>query len=692
MFGAYAHTEGEDDSVSASGTFDLASLVGSTKNHKRRLGSRNSSGSTVKVPMPVRMGGASCKKTLPTPTRRVTTEGGLSSVVSNLGSRLAAIDENTMKREEKAAHADVSLSDLMGGMGLATPSQHGIKFHSLLETKQPEESSATSADKENLGVSEKVSPDSGSFTMSSTKTRGVSSSAWKDYTGDFTDNLPAVSKPSTNTSIQGLSKPVKMMAPVKTGLGSRPAQRFPLPVRSKTVATDLKVDKSNDIISSRVEQPQPQLDTEKEKDKVLAQGPTITREQTTTSDIHQRLQALSGGVVGATGHLPDPPPSLSRAQTLPPGPSVHTVTPIKPPPVPADPTPRASVNMMPPPSSKDKVLTIRGKRYRVMKILGKGGSSRVYEAFDEEKSTVVAIKRVDLSDADDAQREGFINEINMLHKLQGLDRIVKLYDYENVVDEAEELLYVVMEKGDTDLAQLLKKYASNKELTPAMIKHYWAEMLHAVAQIHKNGIIHKDLKPANFMLVAGRLKLIDFGIASSIQSDKTSITIFNQMGTFNYMSPESIQDLGGPQMGNNKTPCIKISYKTDVWSLGCILYQLTFGKLPFADIKHPLMKLQAITNPDHVIEFPVKEARVEDERLVSVIRSCLEREARQRPGVEELLAHTYLTASAQAQARPVQASNPAVDAVKMLQALEGVLSPNTFKKTREGFRHLQMKD
>ena len=61
---------------------------------------------------------------------------------------------------------------------------------------------------------------------------------------------------------------------------------------------------------------------------------------------------------------------------------------------------------MPPPSSKDKVLTIRGKRYRVMKILGKGGSSRVYEAFDEEKSTVVAIKRVDLSDADDAQREG----------------------------------------------------------------------------------------------------------------------------------------------------------------------------------------------------------------------------------------------------------------------------------------------
>ena len=136
---------------------------------------------------------------------------------------------------------------------------------------------------------------------------------------------------------------------------------------------------------------------------------------------------------------------------------------------------------------------------------------------------------------------GFINEINMLDRLQGQDRIIKLYDYENVVDENDELLYVVMEKGDTDLASLLKKYANNKELTPAMIKHYWTEMLHAVSCIHKMGIIHKDLKPANFMLVAGRLKLIDFGIASSVQTDKTSVMIDNQMGTFNYMSPESIQ-------------------------------------------------------------------------------------------------------------------------------------------------------
>ena len=344
---------------------------------------------------------------------------------------------------------------------------------------------------------------------------------------------------------------------------------------------------------------------------------------------------------------------------------------------------------MPPPSlvnKREQVLLVRGKRYRVMKLLGKGGSSRVYEAFDEEKNTVVAIKRVDLSDVDEAQRAGFVNEINLLHKLQGEDRIIKLYDYEKVVGEEEDLLYVVMEKGDTDLASLIKKYTMKKEMTPAMIKHYWSEMLHAVAVIHKRGVIHKDLKPANFMLVAGTLKLIDFGIASSIQSDKTSITIDNQVGTFNYMSPESIQDLNGPQFDRqgNRKPCVKISFKTDVWSLGCILYHLTYGKLPFADIKYPLMKLQAITNNDHQIPFPSLPDL--DPRLVVVIKSCLERDVRSRASVEQLLTHSFLREEASTVSAQSAASNPAVNSLRMLEALEGVLSPNTFKKTKEGFR------
>jgi len=334
--------------------------------------------------------------------------------------------------------------------------------------------------------------------------------------------------------------------------------------------------------------------------------------------------------------------------------------------------------------SREQVIVVKNKRYRVMKLLGKGGSSRVYEAFDEEKNVVVAIKRVDLSDADEAQTAGYVNEINMLSKLQGEDRIVRLHDHEKV--DSEDILYVILEKGDTDLASLLKKYSNNREITPAMIKHYWTEMLHAVAIIHKRGIIHKDIKPANFLLVAGRLKLIDFGIASSVQSDKTSVYIDNQMGTFNFMSPESIQDLNGPQFDNmgNRKPCIKISFKSDVWSLGCILYQLTYGKMPFGDIKHPLMKLQAITNVNHPIQFPTLPDC--DLVLISVIKACLVRDPRARPSIADLLNHGYVT-GLEVVKEEEKKLDP-VSAVKMLAALEGVLSPTTFKKTSEAYRSI----
>ena len=405
MFGSYAHTEGEDDSVSASGTFDLASLVGTTK-HKRRLGSGNKG----TMALPVRMG-ASGKKVFPTPTRRVT-DPGHGSVVTNLGSKLAAIDEDVKKRDEQDVHkGEVSLSDLLGGLGLSTPSQ-GVQIRTDLENKHHRDE-VTAPCKEGPGDQEKVSPDSGSFTMSATKTRAPGK---KDLTGDFTDSLPA---PSQNTSARnrglGLSKPVKM-AQAKSGVNSRLPPKLPAPVRSQTIATDRKLDLGAQILPPLSgDTSLKHQDRDKENVPELPQESVITRDKTATSSIQHRIQALSSGIA----------PPLARAQTLPPG---HLeLTPAKPPPIPATQTPMVtpmrsssatpmmnpSVNpmvtpmaAMPPPSTRDKVLTVRGKRYRVMKLLGKGGSSRVYEAFDEEKNIVVAIKRVDLSDADESQREG----------------------------------------------------------------------------------------------------------------------------------------------------------------------------------------------------------------------------------------------------------------------------------------------
>ena len=194
-----------------------------------------------------------------------------------------------------------------------------------------------------------------------------------------------------------------------------------------------------------------------------------------------------------------------------------------------------------------------------------------------------AIKRVDLSEVSEPEAEAFRNEVKLLQKLQGNKRIIKLFDFEERVKpnkDGKELL-VVMEQGERDLANLLKDMSKDQELTDTKIKFYWEEMLETVAVVHQQNIIHSDLKPANFLIVNGTLKIIDFGIASKISDDKTHVTKDNTMGTFNYMSPEAIQS------GEN----VKIGVKSDVWSLGCILHQMVYKKLPFGHINEPWKKI-----------------------------------------------------------------------------------------------------
>ncbi|KZR96685.1 Uncharacterized protein APZ42_008841, partial [Daphnia magna] len=123
--------------------------------------------------------------------------------------------------------------------------------------------------------------------------------------------------------------------------------------------------------------------------------------------------------------------------------------------------------------------------------------------------------------------------------LQGLPRVVRLLEYE--YNEEEEKLLLVMEKGDTDFANVIRNRTSLNAINPTLIRFYWQEMLEAVKEIHDKNVIHTDLKPANFLLVNGGLKLIDFGIATSIQADMTSIMKDSQCGTYNYMAPEAIK-------------------------------------------------------------------------------------------------------------------------------------------------------
>uniref|UniRef100_A0AC34R211 Protein kinase domain-containing protein n=1 Tax=Panagrolaimus sp. JU765 TaxID=591449 RepID=A0AC34R211_9BILA len=217
------------------------------------------------------------------------------------------------------------------------------------------------------------------------------------------------------------------------------------------------------------------------------------------------------------------------------------------------------------PSKSQSIIKVNGKVYEKCYRRGKGGSSYVYECRSDDLQCQVAVKIVDLEEIDYVVKEGYMNEVKLLQKLHGNNHIIKLYDFEL----QDDLLYVVMELGEVDFLTYLN---SSDTLEPLFIKVFFLQMLRCVKAIHDEDIVHSDLKPANFLLVKGHVKLIDFGISSQIPLNMSYIIKDHQAGTINYMSPESFYD---PERG------IELRKAADVWSLGCILYLMVFKTAPY---------------------------------------------------------------------------------------------------------------
>lgn len=204
-----------------------------------------------------------------------------------------------------------------------------------------------------------------------------------------------------------------------------------------------------------------------------------------------------------------------------------------------------------------------GGRYRIIRTLGEGGMANVYLAHDLILDRDVSIKtlRLDLSN-DEKTINRFRREALAATELTH-PNIVEIYDF----DEEDGIQYLVMEYVDgTDLKTYIKRHFP---IPLQKVIQILKQVLSAVSEAHKAGIIHRDLKPQNILIDHnGNAKISDFGIAMT--NSKLGLTQTNAIfGSIHYLSPE--QTRGG-----------MATDKSDVYSLGIILYEMLVGKVPFA--------------------------------------------------------------------------------------------------------------
>ncbi|KAH0608029.1 uncharacterized protein H6S33_002081 [Morchella sextelata] len=413
------------------------------------------------------------------------------------------------------------------------------------------------------------------------------------------------------------------------------------------------------------------------KDKENMPPPPTFRRPTSTVPASKRLsfaaEEIKPVVSAAASRAPSPAeekeyksfaPTLAAAATAAAGsPERKNVlsmksnnTPLRPPPPPPPPkmsmleavtaSAGASATAAQQSSRKQRsVVHVNGKPYRRLDAIGKGGSSKVYKVM-AENFKILAMKKVTFTAQDgESAIRGYKGEIDLLKKLAHVDRVVRLYDWE--INDGKQCLTMLMECGETDLAKVLMMRHNNEDsqMDISFIRYYWREMLLCVESVHKLNIIHSDLKPANFLVVQGRLKLIDFGIANAIADDTVNVHRESQVGTLNYMSPEAIVDINaasGKAMASVGAPrLMKLGAPSDVWSLGCILYQMTYGRGPFAHLTSMYQKINAIPDPNYAIDYPatgIGGAPV-PASLVATISGCLQRDKGERPTIARMLSY-----------------------------------------------------
>ena len=260
--------------------------------------------------------------------------------------------------------------------------------------------------------------------------------------------------------------------------------------------------------------------------------------------------------------------------------------------------------------------TVLAKRYRIIGLLGRGGMGEVYRADDLKLGQPVALKFLPAAvERDRGRLDRFLNEVKVALRVTH-PNVCRVYDVGEVdgasTGSRQVHHFISMEYVDgEDLASLLRRIGRLPRDKAVQIAR---QLCAGLAAAHEQGIVHRDMKPANVMIDGrGRGKITDFGLASWA----VSIAAGDRgAGTPLYMAPEQ---LAGEE----------ISLRSDLYSLGLVLYELFTGKRAFeAATPAELLRLEQESSP----KSPSSHVEGLDPAVERAILRCLAREPRDRPG------------------------------------------------------------